>query len=408
MPAQARPAPPPPAQTQSLPWHAATALTPPGARSPRSAPDPRAAVPPAGAVGLACGFGYVDTGFQAAYVGLGTSFYNKGTGCGRCVRISCDDTLCASPGAQAVAQVVDLCGALLLLPGGAWAGVPASQPASPTAAAAGDCYDADIAVALPLWKNLTGREPNTNPSFQLSWEFVDCAPYINGSSLGGRGLAGGAAWAAHVAACQPDRLAPPPPWPCRHHQDACEAWRECLLQRLQFRKRCTGLGGCIGGGATRAGSAAPAPHPAARPAAPPPAPQPISAVQVNGQLLKHSTSNYWEWNAGQAINPRGPFDFALLGANRQVLRVRVTQLRSQDLRIQVRLWCSFAAAAAAWWGCRQGRKRRAASPRSPPPPAAPCTPCLQFGQQPAASPAPAAPRASPAPASQNSSQPAGR
>ena len=31
---------------------------------------------------------------------------------------------------------------------------------------------------------------------------------------------------------------------------------------------------------------------------------------------------------------QGPFDFALLGANRQVLRVRIPQLRSVDLKVQ--------------------------------------------------------------------------
>jgi hypothetical protein len=31
-----------------------------------------------GAVNLGCGFGYVDPSFQAAYVGVGTSFFNKG------------------------------------------------------------------------------------------------------------------------------------------------------------------------------------------------------------------------------------------------------------------------------------------------------------------------------------------
>lgn len=34
---------------------------------------------------------------------------------------------------------------------------------------------------------------------------------------------------------------------------------------------------------------------------------------------------------------QGPFDFALLGANKQVLRVRLPQLRSSDLGIQFAL-----------------------------------------------------------------------
>ena len=55
---------------------------------------------------------------------------------------------------------------------------------------------------------------------------------------------------------------------------------------------------------------------------------------MNGDRLRHSTSNYWDWNPGQAINPKGPFEIALLGANRQVLRIRTAQLRTQDLKVQ--------------------------------------------------------------------------
>lgn len=41
-----------------------------------------------------------------------------------------------------------------------------------------------------------------------------------------------------------------------------------------------------------------------------------------------------EWNPGKAINPRGPFQLALLGANKQVLRATFKELRSQDLKVQ--------------------------------------------------------------------------
>ena len=49
-------------------------------------------------------------------------------------------------------------------------------------------------------------------------------------------------------------------------------------------------------------------------------PQPITAVQLNGDRLRHSNHHFWEWNPGQAINPRGPFQLALLGSNKQVKR----------------------------------------------------------------------------------------
>lgn len=64
-------------------------------------------------------------------------------------------------------------------------------------------------------------------------------------------------------------------------------------------------------------------------------PHVASRFAVNGQLLQHQTNNYWSWNPTSGpINPQGPFDFALLGQNRQVLRVRLPQLRSIDLGIQ--------------------------------------------------------------------------
>ena len=63
--------------------------------------------------------------------------------------------------------------------------------------------------------------------------------------------------------------------------------------------------------------------------------QPILAAQVNGDRLKHESNNFWSWNPSRgAINPRGPFDIALLGANRQVIRVRLPKLKSTDLTIQ--------------------------------------------------------------------------
>lgn len=64
--------------------------------------------------------------------------------------------------------------------------------------------------------------------------------------------------------------------------------------------------------------------------------QPITAVQVNGQRLKHENNNYWSWNpTGGSINPwSGPFTFALLGDNGQVLKFRIASLKSQDTKVQ--------------------------------------------------------------------------
>lgn len=188
---------------------------------------------------LACGFGYVDPSFQAAYVGIGASFYNRGFSCGRCVKIQCDDISCEEPGRQAVAQVVDNCG---------------------------ECFDADMTVATPLFTELTGRQPNVNPSVTLSWEFIDCSPYIN-TTIKMLVKPGGSAY----------------------------------YQAFNFAN----------------------------------SRYVITAAQINGQRLKHESDNYWSWSpTGGPIDPRGPFSIALLGENRQVLRVRIGQLRSQDLKVQ--------------------------------------------------------------------------
>eukprot|EP00887_Chlorella_sp_A99_P003615 scaffold7.g3615.t1 len=203
-----------------------------------------------GAMSLSCGLGY------AAYIGIGSSYFQKGYSCGRCVRVQarrdacqrparpqpkqCDDLSCARPGAQLVAQVVDLCG---------------------------DCFDADLALATPLFLNLTGRELGSNPTIQLSWEFTDCIPYINGTIK---------------MLVKPNGNA--------------------YYQAFNFANSL----------------------------------YPIVAVQINGDRLKHNTDNYWEWNPGKAISARGPFDLAFQASNTQVLRVRLTQLRSQDLKVQFR------------------------------------------------------------------------
>lgn len=107
-----------------------------------------------GASNLGCGLGYVSSNFTSYYVGLGSSFFNQGYSCGRCVKLQCDDATCEEPGRTLNAMVVDYCG---------------------------NCYDADMAIANPLFLALTGRSSSPNPSALFSWEFIDCAPYVNGT-----------------------------------------------------------------------------------------------------------------------------------------------------------------------------------------------------------------------------------
>lgn len=112
------------------------------------------AIPSYGAVNLGCGFGYIDPNFQAAYVGVSSAFYNRGYSCGICIKLQCDDQTCAVPGTQAIAQIVDQCGA---------------------------CADADMNIAGPLFQKLSGRSGGSEPSIAISWQVVDCSPYINGT-----------------------------------------------------------------------------------------------------------------------------------------------------------------------------------------------------------------------------------
>jgi len=169
----------------------------------------QAPIASSGAVSLSCGSGYVDPVFQSAYIGIGSAFYNKGYSCGRCVRLQCDDVSCAKPGTQAVAQIVDMCG---------------------------ECFDGDMNIATPLFERISGRQANPTPSIAVSWEFVDCSPYIN-STIKMLVKPGGSAY----------------------------------YQAFNFAN----------------------------------SRQVITAVQVNGQRLKHQTNNDWTWSpSGGAIDPR--------------------------------------------------------------------------------------------------------
>lgn len=38
-----------------------------------------------------------------------------------------------------------------------------------------------MSIAIPLFKNLTGREAGSNPSIVVSWDLISCAPYIVGT-----------------------------------------------------------------------------------------------------------------------------------------------------------------------------------------------------------------------------------
>lgn len=176
--------------------------------------------------------------FQSAYVGVSGDYYLRAFSCGRCLRVSCDDASCEEPGRSVIANVVDECG---------------------------ECRNADLNIATPLFEELSGRSSYSNPNLAISWEWVDCSPYINGTI------------------------------------------------KMLVRPGGTAYYQSFG-------------FPNSR--------QVITAVVVNGERLRHTTAHLWEWNPGQPIDPTRGFEFAFLGANREILRVAVGQLRSQDLLVQ--------------------------------------------------------------------------
>lgn len=202
---------------------------------------------PFGAMELSCSTGFVEPQFQGAYVGLSEQLYREAKSCGVCVEISCDDKSCGQPGKKAVATVVDLCGR---------------------------CFGADMNIATPMFANLTSQDPTmeiTSKQIAISWRFVDCSPYINGTIK---------------MLVKPDGNA--------------------YFQAFSFSN----------------------------------SRQPIVEVallQGNGVppvRLRKSSSNWWEYNPGQVIDPRATYGLALLGANRQVLQVAIRGLVNQDLGVQ--------------------------------------------------------------------------
>ncbi|KAL4860181.1 hypothetical protein ACK3TF_000377 [Chlorella vulgaris] len=114
-------------------------------------PDP---LTPYQAVGLGCGLGFVSPTFQTNYVGVSSEYFDNAQACGRCITLQCDDQSCAEPGKELPALVVDVCGS---------------------------CSGSDLSIAIPLFKNLTGRDAGSNPSIVVSWDLISCAPYTVGT-----------------------------------------------------------------------------------------------------------------------------------------------------------------------------------------------------------------------------------
>lgn len=107
-----------------------------------------------GAASYGCGLGYVDSNFTTNFIGVGKEYFNSGYSCGQCAKVRCDDDICQEKGRTLVALIVDVCG---------------------------NCEDAGISVPINMFLNLTDSTELEASTALVSWEFVDCSPYIYGT-----------------------------------------------------------------------------------------------------------------------------------------------------------------------------------------------------------------------------------
>ncbi|KAL4441854.1 hypothetical protein ABPG77_003770 [Micractinium sp. CCAP 211/92] len=198
-----------------------------------------------GVIQLACGFAYESELFRSNYVGVSPDVFSKGLACGRCIRVQCDDLACRPPGGSLVAQVVDLCG---------------------------EGHSAQY----------RGTQAATGPPPQMSWDVVDCAPYISGTI-----------------------------------KMYLKPGGSQYYQSFSFSNSIQPIIGVMINGVRLA-------------------PSTSSAYWVSGSCKR----------AEGEIDPRGRFEIVLAGASREFLRVRISPLRSQDLGVQFKPVAAAAAAGA--------------------------------------------------------------
>jgi hypothetical protein len=103
---------------------------------------------------LSCGMGYMNDYFKDHYIGISSALYKNGQLCGLCANVWCSDSICPE--------------ALL------------RQKTFMIAEKCDDCIGNEIVVSLPGYIDLTGVNPDVNPSLQFVWNFTSCAPLIYG------------------------------------------------------------------------------------------------------------------------------------------------------------------------------------------------------------------------------------
>ncbi|GAB4818171.1 hypothetical protein N2152v2_005217 [Parachlorella kessleri] len=102
-----------------------------------------------------CGMGYLSDYFKDYFVGIPEALYRTGELCGACVRMSCTDTVCQDALLRSrTFMIVDSCR---------------------------DCKGNDLVISAKGFANLTGLNYDINPAAVIAWEFVSCAPLINGT-----------------------------------------------------------------------------------------------------------------------------------------------------------------------------------------------------------------------------------
>jgi len=103
---------------------------------------------------LSCGMGYMNNYFKDHYIGISPALYKDGQLCGLCANVWCSDSICPE--------------ALL------------KQKTFMIAEKCDDCNGNEIVLSLPGYIDLTGVNPDMNPSLQVVWNFTSCAPLIYG------------------------------------------------------------------------------------------------------------------------------------------------------------------------------------------------------------------------------------
>lgn len=107
------------------------------------------------AVDMNCGIGYINNHFTAHFAAVGKELYRNGEICGVCIQLWCVDSVCEDTLVRnATFMIVDSCQ---------------------------DCKANNIVVSGLGAANLTGLDIDDNPTTQVAWKFVSCAPLTTGN-----------------------------------------------------------------------------------------------------------------------------------------------------------------------------------------------------------------------------------